>query len=477
MLDSQRYLEKVNEQVGVEVLAYADAGLAGDVGIFPRAGLLCGVTGGLVFVEDELLTPGEVRIWATSEIQDLRVEEQGLRSSLTFAAGGEVLRFADIEREPLVRIVSAAGLELSPVESRAGFASPTLSDTGIAAPEYNKVPSLMETGVGLMGSSQSDAGIAAPEYNKVPSLIETGVGLMDSSQSDAGIAAPEYNKVPSLIETGVGLMDSSQSDAGIAAPEYNKVPSLIETGVGLMDSSQSDAGIKSPTHDVVPSLVETHGGFGDQAERPSSLVESRLGYGVEDRQASMIETQLPEAEVAAIRLALRERQEEEAQPEVEEATGELQVVDDEDVHEVDEAPRLLFDLEDIQDLDPDETVLVHSGGSSYRVTVERFVKFVEDGFYTADVLFRLARGTEDFVRLGETPLFERLSPRAQKIDPYASVPPASGSPGKAWRYVGLMAGAMVGLTVGAGFWSAAIGGALGYVVGRIVGAIVRAARS
>ncbi|OGQ77908.1 MAG: hypothetical protein A2289_19290 [Deltaproteobacteria bacterium RIFOXYA12_FULL_58_15] len=469
MLDARTFVDAVVEETGMEVLAHAEGYCSIGDGSVPRIGILCGVQGGLVFIAERRGVPGPISLWGRGEVQDAEVSTSGALAGLSFVVGGKRIAVSGLPEPPLLRIVAASGLLLRKKDDSPEFVggleeaiiSTTPPPTAQSAPLNAPNGSSYEFDYGAEDTSEPPK--ATPIYGGASSLIESSVGMPVGYDLDV----PIYGGATSLMEARVGATVASGS-------------SIYGGGISLIEATIGTAGFASDSGTTI-----NYGAIGG----PVSLLESAVGDArvqesghIHEVVPSMIETEIDAEGLQEIRAELRKREEERRKvsrakepllpapvipPPLPQPSAAKPAVGL-------PASALLQDPEDLEFLDPTETVVIETNDSTYHISLDRFVRRIEDGHYGPDVMFKLARSRRSpYTRLGDTPLYLRMSPRVQEFeDEQQLISPQSRSAGKAWRYVGLGLGALGGLVFTSGVLGAAFGGLFGYVIGRIFGVIV-----
>ncbi len=124
MIDLKPFVDKAETASERSVLAHGEARLSTERQL-GDTGLLCAVEDGLVFVEEDVLNPGEVTIIDVGEVRVARIEQGFLDSTLLVDTGDEVLRFEGMKEELAAEILEGAGLPQRLTDAGANASSPS----------------------------------------------------------------------------------------------------------------------------------------------------------------------------------------------------------------------------------------------------------------------------------------------------------------------------------------------------------------
>ena len=148
MLDRAPYIEKAEAEADGPVLVSSKARLKVGTDMFGKEGLLCATERALVFVEDKILSPGEVTVTPVAEVSAAQGAEDLLSAVITIERGGDQLTFTDVVKAQAGPLLAAAGLDEGPSVSAEAASeappAPPAFDVGVTSSEASPEPEALE---------------------------------------------------------------------------------------------------------------------------------------------------------------------------------------------------------------------------------------------------------------------------------------------------------------------------------------------
>ncbi|MBW2453102.1 MAG: hypothetical protein JRI68_01250 [Deltaproteobacteria bacterium] len=168
MIDPKPFVDKAEAECGQTVLAQGEARLRSEHQL-GETGLLCAVEDGLLFVEEDVLDPGEVTRIPAAEVRVARLDEGFLDFNLIVDTGEMVFHFEGMKEELAAAILERSGLPQRLTDTGAserGLAPADLAATG--------APELVDFGADPFDVADHQAPPAPPTAAMRPQSVITG---------------------------------------------------------------------------------------------------------------------------------------------------------------------------------------------------------------------------------------------------------------------------------------------------------------
>lgn len=222
MIDPKPFVDKAEAQSGQKVLAHGEARLRSDHQL-GEEGLLCAVEDGLVFVEEDLLSPGEVTRIGAADVRVARLDQGFLDATLVVDTGEQIFHFEAMKEEP-----AAAILEQADLPQRLTDAGASAPGTAAAELVHEGEHELFEFGADPLALPDHPVATTSPA-GKAPSRVPFTRGV-ESAGPPSGSATPAPRQggsarfLVSLVVAmvvGVGFwfarQDAQEVDSDVAA--------------------------------------------------------------------------------------------------------------------------------------------------------------------------------------------------------------------------------------------------------------------
>ncbi len=273
MLKSRPLIEKAESETGLLVETFSRADLGGGVSFFSKSGLLCGAHGAIIFVEEEALGPGAVRVFKSASIKNPSLAEHGAVASITFECDYQEVRLSGIQKTQAAGILAVAGVRGLRVAME-----PDAEPDSVEMHEGSGVigsSNSLGIGTSLGGFGSSDLGVGTSLGSFGSSDLGVGQSLGSFGSSDLGVGQSLGSFGSSDLGVGQSLGGFGSSDLGVGESLGTYGSSDLGVGQSLRTFGSSDLGIGSS------SLIGDTGVTGQSLISSESAISGDSGIGLD----------------------------------------------------------------------------------------------------------------------------------------------------------------------------------------------------